>query len=130
MVLIWVKKNAVGHSSLQGFNNWEPILLYDKPTRKVPQDIYDIPITVQQDVADDKGRKLHPTPKQVKLFEAIISDVTNGKIVLDPFGGSGSILIACEKLGRRCFMMEIDEHYCDVIIQRWQNFTGKEVVKI
>ena len=53
-----------------------------------------------------------------------------GDIITDPFGGSGSTLIACEKLNRRCFMMEIDEHYCDVIIQRWQNFTGKEAVKI
>jgi len=49
----------------------------------------------------------------------------SGERILDIFGGSGSTLIACEKLGRRCYMMEIDEHYCDVIIQRWQNFTGK-----
>ena len=53
----------------------------------------------------------------------------NGDIY-DPFGGSGSTLIACEKLGRRCFMMEIDEHYCDVIINRWENYTGKEALLI
>jgi len=46
--------------------------------------------------------------------------------VLDPFGGSGSTLIACEKLGRRCYMMEIGEHYCDVIIKRYEDFTGKK----
>ncbi len=55
-----------------------------------------------------------------------ISKSTN----LDLFGGSGSTLIACEKLGRRCFMMEIDEHYCDVIIKRWEDFAGKQAVKL
>ena len=48
------------------------------------------------------------------------------EIILDPFGGSGSTLIACEKLNRKCYMMEIDEHYCDVIIKRWEEFTGKK----
>ncbi len=49
---------------------------------------------------------------------------------LDIFGGSGSTLIACEKLDRRCYMMEIDEHYCDVIIKRWQDYTGREAVRL
>ena len=48
-----------------------------------------------------------------------------GGIVLDLFGGSGSTLIACEKTARDCRMMELDPKYCDVIIQRWQNFTGQ-----
>jgi DNA modification methylase len=51
-------------------------------------------------------------------------------LVLDLFGGSGSTLIACEKLGWRCRMMEIDEHYCDVIIKRWEDFTGKKAEKL
>ena len=77
-----------------------------------------------------RGR-FHPTQKPTSIIMEIFKRWgKEGQIVLDPFGGSGSTLIACEKLGRRCFMMEIDEHYCDVIIQRWQNFTGKEVVKI
>lgn len=50
--------------------------------------------------------------------------------VLDLFGGSGSTLIACEQLKRKCFMMELDEHYCDVIIQRWENLTGKQAKRI
>ncbi len=49
--------------------------------------------------------------------------------VIDPFGGSGSTLIACEKLGRRCYMMEISPEYCDVIRTRWEQFTGKEAIK-
>lgn len=47
-------------------------------------------------------------------------------IILDVFGGSGSTLIACEQLNRKCYMMELDEHYCDVIINRWESFTGKK----
>jgi hypothetical protein len=50
--------------------------------------------------------------------------------ILDLFGGSGSTLIACEQLNRKCYMMELDEHYCDVIIDRWQKLTGKTAVKI
>ena len=73
----------------------------------------------------------HPTMKPVALLESlIVSSSRTGQVVLDTFGGSGSTLIACEKLGRRCFMMEIDEHYCDVIIKRWEDYTGKEAVRI
>jgi len=48
-----------------------------------------------------------------------------GDLVLDPFLGSGSTLIACEKTGRYCYGMELDPHYCDVIIKRWEEYTGK-----
>ena len=48
----------------------------------------------------------------------------------DLFGGSGSTLMACEQLNRKCYMAELDEHYCDVILQRWENFTGKPAVKL
>ena len=57
----------------------------------------------------------------------ILKDFTKeGEIVLDCFGGSGSTLIACEQLGRKCRMMELDPHYCDVIIARWEKLTGKK----
>jgi len=67
----------------------------------------------------------HPTMKPVDLIEYALSKWQSGK-VLDLFLGSGSTLIACHKTGRRCFGMEISEHYCDVIIQRFQKFSGKE----
>ena len=51
------------------------------------------------------------------------------QIVLDLFGGSGSTLIACEQLNRKCSMMEIDPKYCDVIIERWENITNKKAIK-
>ena len=73
--------------------------------------------------------RLHPTMKPVELVgNAILDGTLPGMSVLDPFGGSGSTLIACEQLGRRCRMMEIDPHYCDVIIDRWEQFTGKKAV--
>jgi site-specific DNA-methyltransferase (adenine-specific) len=73
--------------------------------------------------------KIHPTMKPVELCERAIqnSSVANC-IVLDLFGGSGSTMIACEKTNRDCRMMELDPKYCDVIIKRWQDFTGKEAV--
>ena len=52
-----------------------------------------------------------------------------GEVVLDIFGGSGSTLIACERLGRKCYMIELDEHYCDVILDRWEQETGQKAVK-
>jgi DNA modification methylase len=74
---------------------------------------------------------LHPTMKPVALCEEGIRNSSNpGDIVLDLFGGSGSTLIACEKLGRKCYMTEIDPGYCDVIIKRWETHTGKKAEKL
>ena len=80
------------------------VLEYDKPTR-----------------SED-----HPTMKPVALIAYLMENSSRpGDTVLDPFGGSGTTLIAAEQLNRRCLMMELDEHYCDVIIQRWENLTGE-----
>lgn len=77
----------------------------------------------------DKPRKcdLHPTMKPVELVANCILDGTKeGDVVLDAFGGSGTTMIAAEQLGRRCFMMELDPHYCDVILARWEKLTGRK----
>ena len=69
----------------------------------------------------------HATPKPIALCgRAIKSSSREGEIVLDVFGGSGSTLIACEQLNRKCYMCELDPHYCDVILQRWEKFTGEK----
>lgn len=69
---------------------------------------------------------LHPTMKPIELCEeAILNSSRQGQITLDPFLGSGSTLIAAEKTSRKCYGMEIDPHYCDVILTRWEKFTGK-----
>ena len=73
--------------------------------------------------------RLHPTMKPVKLIARfILNSSQRGDTVADIFGGSGSTLIACEQLGRKCRMMELDPHYCDVIVARWEQFTGKKAV--
>lgn len=75
---------------------------------------------------------LHPTMKPISILSYLIKNNTNNEFnnVLDLFGGSGSTLIACEQLNRKCFMMELDPHYIDVIIQRWEQFTGKKAMKL
>ena len=72
-------------------------------------------------------KNYHPTVKPVELIEFCISS-HDGKIVLDFFGGSGSTIIACERQNRHARIMEIDPIYCDVIIKRWEDFTGKKAV--
>jgi site-specific DNA-methyltransferase (adenine-specific) len=76
-------------------------------------------------------KRYHPTQKPIKLCEWFIKKYSDdNNIILDLFGGSGSTLIACEQLNRKCYMMELDPHYIDVIIQRWENFTGEKAVKL
>lgn len=84
------------------------VLRYDKPARNAE----------------------HPTMKPVPLIGRLIKNSSHpGDTVLDLFGGSGSTLIACEQLGRRCFTMEFDPRYADVIVQRWEEFTGGTAVR-
>lgn len=83
------------------------------------------------DIEKDRNNTLHPTQKPVELpARAIKNSSKKGDIVLDFFGGSGSTLIACEQLNRKCYMMELDPKYCDVIIKRYENLTGKKAVKM
>ena len=80
---------------------------------------------------DRKSIEGHTTPKPVELICKALSNSSKVKdIVLDLFGGSGSTLIACEELNRQCYMMEYDPKYVDVIIERWEQFTGEKAVKI
>ena len=77
-----------------------------------------------------QANDLHPTMKPVALVErAVINSSQRGNIVLDPFGGSGSTLIACEKTGRHARVIELEPRYCDVIINRWQEFSGREATE-
>jgi DNA modification methylase len=73
---------------------------------------------------------VHLTEKPVELaVKAIQYSSRTGENVLDLFGGSGSTLIAAEQTGRHAFLMEIDAPYCDVIVQRWEKFTGKKAIQ-
>lgn len=76
-------------------------------------------------------KRVHPTQKPVKMLSEILRDFSKeGSKILDLFGGSGSTLIASEQLGRKCYMMELDPHYCDVIIARWEKLTGQKAIKL
>lgn len=83
------------------------------------------------DCEKPKENKAHPTMKPVRLFDYLIKNNTKkSDLVLDLFAGSGTSIMACEQNRRKCFSMELDEHYCDVILQRWENFTGKKAILI
>lgn len=75
--------------------------------------------------------RVHPTQKPVGMLVDIIKDFTKeNDNILDCFGGSGSTLIACEQTNRNCYMIELDPHYCDVIVKRWETLTGKKAERI
>lgn len=86
----------------------------------------DIPVSVINEKKPARNGE-HPTMKPIKLIaRLIINSSKKGERVLDMFGGSGSTMIACEQLGRKCLMMELDPRYADVIVDRWEEFTGRK----
>lgn len=87
----------------------------------VMRDVWEFPRVIGDE------RHGHATPKPVAMMErAIRSSAREGEVVLEPFGGSGSTLMGAEKTGRACYSMELQAKYVDVIVRRWQNFTGKK----
>ena len=79
----------------------------------------------------EKEKRVHPTQKPVRMLSEILKDFTKeNETIFDGFGGSGSTLIACEQLNRKCFMIELDPYYCDVILTRWENLTGKKAILV
>lgn len=88
-------------------------------------------VEIDKILAYSKNAKKHPTMKPVELVvEAITNSSEPGDAVLDTFLGSGTTLIACEKTGRKCFGVELDPKYADVIVERWEKYTGKKAVLI
>lgn len=82
------------------------------------------------DVKRESKNEFHPTQKPVELIERALSNSSEkNSLVMDLFGGSGSTLIGCEKMGRSCFMMELDANYVGVIIERWEKFSGKTAMR-
>lgn len=80
---------------------------------------------------EHRKNDLHPTMKPIELVsKVLINSSMAGDVVLDTFGGSGSTLIACEQLGRCCYMVEKEPVYCQIIIDRWEEYTGDKVEKV
>lgn len=129
LVCIWVKNHLVlGRQDYHGKH--EPIIYGWKPgkshnwysdRKQTTVWEYDKPLKNQD----------HPTMKPLELISyPIINSSRKEDIILDLFGGSGSTLIVCEQLQRKCYMMELEPKYCDVIINRWEEFTGQKAIKI
>ena len=79
----------------------------------------------------DMKTREHPTQKPLQVITPFINKYSNkNNVIVDIYGGSGSTLIACEQLNRKCYMMELDPHYVDVIIKRWENYTGNKAIKL
>ena len=123
----WVKQNST-FSPLGVTYHWqaEPIF-YGWLPNGPHQDHTDRKQTTVWEVDRATKSPDHPTMKPVELVTRALEHASlPGQVVTDPFLGSGTTLIAAEQLGRRCFGIEIDPHYCDVIVKRWQDFTGQK----
>ncbi len=109
------KPSSPSFNRMGGFNCWEPLHVYDKPIGKLLRDVvrYD-----SQNFIKD-GREKHPCPDNLDMVKWIIGTWTNeGDIILDPFLGSGSTVIAAKQLGRKAIGIEINKEYCDIAIER------------
>ena len=119
-MIVWNKVNPAQHLD-KYFKQHEIIFYYGD---------YGGQKTLRGDIWTIKRQKntVHPTMKPVELIEMALEDNKDKKIVFDMFGGSGSTLIACEKHNRHARLVELEPKYCDVIVKRWEDFTGKKAV--
>ena len=127
--LIWNKGNAV--MGWQDYRSQHEPILYGWKEGKGKHNFYGdrTKTSIWNIKRDSTTQYKHPTQKPVELVkEAILNSSKEKDIIFDPFSGSGSTLIACEKLNRICYGIELDNKFVDVIIQRWQQFTGKEAI--
>lgn len=119
-MIIWNKVNPAQHLD-KYFKQHEIIFYYGK---------FGGEKTLRGDIWECKRQRntVHPTMKPLELIGMALEDNPDKKIVYDGFGGSGSTLIACEQLNRKCYTMELEPKYVDVIIDRWEQLTGKKAV--
>ena len=122
--ICWKKSSTIPFKGSL-MRDWEPVFLFS--TNKQPLAVKEVTSNFWQISNTGAQAENHKACFPVALPEKGISIVANNTgLVFDPFGGSGSTLIACEKTGREARLMELDPKYCDVIVRRWQAFTGKQ----
>jgi DNA modification methylase len=154
-IIAWIARNKTSGSKISLFSVWEPILVYAKKIKKLKGNkadvvegllvrdeeefVHDVNKAIEYvknncDLVEINNKRqtdveLHKCPKQVRLLkELLLRYSSRHALILDVFGGSGTTLIAAEQLNRTCYMTEIDPVYCDVIVKRWENFTGQKAV--
>ena len=133
-IIIWNKSTSMPHGmqSQRGMLSHRCELIFcfnQKGTRAFSHPQWDIGTGINRiDTSNASGNKYakeHSATFPVEFAYEVVKNFTE-KSCLDLFGGTGTTMIACEQLGKKCFMMELDPAYCDIIIQRWEDFTGKE----
>ncbi len=124
-LLIWHKVNAKYAAMNAQYKQRHEPCLYFKPKGSTLRWIGPTTESTVWEIKRDAVNEYHPTQKPIALAAKAIKN-HDVRVVLDVFGGSGSTLIACEQLNRICYMMEIDPIYCDVIVKRWEEYTGKK----
>jgi len=112
-ILCWHKPAAVSFNRMRGYNAWEPISVYGRPFKRLPQDYL---YFNTMNLAKGPESK-HPCPKPVALWAYLVS-LSHAKVVLDPFLGSGTTCYCAKKLGRKCIGIEIEERYCEIAANR------------
>lgn len=120
----WLSRNKRSGGKISHFRKIEPLFFWGKPEKK-----YDFDFFEQTTEIEPSLKGAHTCPKPVTLIESIIEAAKTRGLILDIFLGSGTTLIAAEKTGRKCYGMELDPKYCDVIVKRWEDFTGQKAEK-
>jgi DNA modification methylase len=124
--LVWVKDSFSFWMGAKYQQKHEPIMLATRDGKPIGGNIPSNETTVFE-YPRPKSHELHPTAKPIELWSIFVKNhAEKGECIYEPFCGSGTTLIAAEQLGRKCYGMEISPNYCDVIVKRWENLTGKK----
>lgn len=111
-MVAWNKPAAMGRAPL-GFNNWEPVLVWGEPKRPAFADAFTAPLVTRDDLGD------HPCPKPLKWGTWLVGRLTSeSDVVVDPFVGSGTVLVAAKQAGRKCVGIEVEERFCELAAKR------------
>lgn len=114
-VCAWVKPNQSSASALNGWNAWEPVLVYGRHRKPVGQDYWLVPVSQQREAQG------HPCPKSQIFWNQLVLDFTLLEdVILDPFMGSGTTLVSAKRLGRKAIGIEQSERYCEIAAKRLQ----------
>lgn len=132
-LIVWDKQKAPPQMESDILNNaFEFIFIFGEEgaSRKIPFASFhgNVNNIMRIGVGRNEYAYIHRAVYPIELPAEIMRIASDAETVLDVFGGTGTTLIACEQLNRKCYMAELDPHYCDVIVDRWEKFTGKKAV--